>query len=343
MFPTDPPGKTPATMTTHIPPNLNIVNARTTPDLVAYLPCPIKVPFEQAIHEYLFSRGPTQYALQIEGNANKNEDDYEALIGATRADDLPPLLITPGVNQLFGSQFLSQVLDSGQYADAAGYPKDVARAENVLRDPLGYATVLAANVTLMVVDHSKLESRPVPQCWEDLLAPDFAGAVLMRGNGKTYCETSLLAWYQLFGKVGLADIGRSVREGYHPAQMAKIAGTGHPSGAAVSVMPYFFARNIRHQDEVSLVWPNEGVIASPVTLLAKRAIAPGLRQFAEWLAGPTMARLFSRAGLPTPHPEVDSGLPVGTPYLWSGWERARSTDLSAALSEAEAAFASGHR
>ena len=218
MFPNDPPGKTPATIPTQFPPN-------------AYLPCPIKVPFEQAIHEYLFSQGSPRYALQIEGNANKNEADYETLIGA-RGRRSAPLLITPGVNQLFGSQFLSQVLDSGQYADAAGYPKDVARPENVLRDPLGYATVLAANVTLMVVDHSQLESRPVPQRWEDLLAPDFAGAVLMSGNGKR---------------------------------------------------------------------------------------------------------------LPTPHPEVDSGLPVSTRYLWSGWERARSTDLSSELSEAEAAFASGYR
>jgi len=343
MFPKDPPRKTPATMTTHISPNLNTVNAQTPPDLVAYLPCPIKVPFEQAVHEYLFSRGPNQYALQIEGNANKNEADYDTLIGAKRADELPPLLITPGVNQLFGSQFLSQVLDSGQYADAATYPKDITRPENVLRDPLGYATVLAANVTLMVVDHTKLESRPVPRRWEDLLTPAFAGAVLMRGNGKTYCETTLLAWYQLLGHAGLAKMGRSVREGCHPAQMAKVAGTGQASGAAVYVMPYFFARNIRHQGKVSLVWPDEGVIASPVTLLAKRAIAPGLRQFAEWLAGPIMARLFSRAGLPSPHPEVDSGLPESTRYLWPGWERARSTDLTSELTEAEAAFASGHR
>ncbi len=228
------------------------MNARTSPDLVAYLPCPIKVPFEQAIHEQ-FSQGSPQYALQIEGNANKNEADYETLSGAKRADELPPPLITPGVNQLFGSQFLSQVLDSGQYADAAGYPKDVARPENVLRDPLGYATVLAANVTLMVVDHSQLGSRTVPQRWEDLLAPDFAEAMLMRGNGKTYCETTLLAWHQFFGQAGLAEMGRSVREGCHPAQMAKVAGMGHASGAAVYVMPYFFARNIRHQDKVSLV------------------------------------------------------------------------------------------
>ena len=149
-------------MTTHIPSNLVLVNARTSPDLVAYLPCPIKVPFEQAIHEYLFSQGSPEYSLQIEGNANKNEADYEALIGAKSADELPSLLITPGVNQLFGSQFLTHVLDSGQYADAASYSKDTARPEDALRDPLGYATVLAANVTLMDVEHSQLGPRPKP-------------------------------------------------------------------------------------------------------------------------------------------------------------------------------------
>ena len=73
----------------------------------------------------------------------------------------------------FGSQFLSQVLDSGQYADAASYPKGVARPKNALRDPLGYTTVLAANVTLMVVDHSQLETRPEPNAVERLTSARF--------------------------------------------------------------------------------------------------------------------------------------------------------------------------
>jgi len=313
------------------------------PDLVAYLPCPIKVPFEQAIAEYLAQQGSPPFRLQIEGNANKNEDDYATLVGANCAEDLPSLLITPGVNQLFGRQFVSSVLDCGQFDDVANYPWDPERRETALRDPLGHATVLAANVTVMVVDHMQLGTRAAPRSWKDLLAPEFANSVLMRGNGKTYCETTLLAWQQLFGEEGLRKLGRAVREGWHPAQMAKVAGTGQASGAAVYVMPFFFARNIRHQDAVSLVWPDEGVIASPVTLLVKRGLSPGLRRFAEWLAGPTIARLFARAGLPTPHPEVVSGLPSEATYVWSGWERARSMDLSAELSAAAVAFASGQR
>lgn len=174
------------------------------PDLVAYLPCPVKVPFEQALEEYL------------EGNANKNEADYAALIGAHRAEDLPSLLITPGVNELFGGRFIRQVLDSGHFVDVASYPRDPGFSGSALRDPLGHATVLAANVTLIVVDFGQLGSRPVPHRWADLLMPEFRNSVIMRGNGKRFCETTLLAWHHLFGQNGLECIGRAVREGWHP-------------------------------------------------------------------------------------------------------------------------------
>lgn len=311
------------------------------PDLVAYLPCPIKVPFEQAVNEYWSEHGALAPKMQIEGNANKSEDDYLGWVQAADPSALPPLLITPGVNQLFARSFLRDVLDSGGFEDVAGYAKDDARGDAGLRDPAGHATVLAANVTLMVVDHEKLGHRPLPHAWRDLLASEFERSVILRGNGKSYCETTLLAWQKLFGNDGLQRMGRAVREGWHPAQMAKIAGSRHASGAAVYVMPYFFARTIRHRDAISIIWPEEGVIASPVTLLAKRDLSPQLKQFAQWLAGPTIARLFSLAGMPTPHPGVPSGLPRDPRYVWSGWASARSVDLSEALSLAESAFAAG--
>lgn len=313
------------------------------PDLVAYLPCPVKVPFEQAVEEYLASVDYSDCSLQLEGNANKSQADYEALICSHNVDELPALLITPGVNQLFSRRFITNVLDSGHYADTASYPLDAQRAESTLRDPKGHATVLAANVTVIVVDHTQLGARPVPRSWSELRSAEFAKSVIMRGSGSTFCETTLLAWQQLFGRDGLREMGRSVREGWHPAQMAKIAGTGKPDGAAAYVMPFFFARNIRSDREVSVIWPADGVIASPVTLFAKRSLPPKLQKLGEWLAGPTIARLFSRAGLPTPHPDVGSGLPVQPHYIWPGWDRARSEDLSSELSFAESAFASGHR
>ncbi|HEY5956924.1 MAG TPA: ABC transporter substrate-binding protein [Polyangiaceae bacterium] len=313
------------------------------PDLVAYLPCPIKVPFEQAVSEYLVAHGGDTLQLQVEGNANKSEDDYSAFVNAKCVDELPALLMTPGVTKLYAKGFLDAVLDAGHYEDVAAYPRDELRRETGLRDPKGHATVLAANVTLMVVDHTQLGERDVPRAWKDLLAPQFQHSVIMRGNGRTFCETTLLAWQLLFGNAGLTSLGSAVRDGRHPAQMAKVAGTGSSDGAAVYVMPYFFARNIRHREQVSLIWPEEGVIASPVTLLAKRNLPPHLRAFAAWLAGPTVARLFTLAGLPTPHPEVPSGLPSSIRYVWSGWGSARSIDLSTELASAEAAFALGHR
>jgi hypothetical protein len=313
------------------------------PNFIAYLPCPIKVPFEQALTEYLAKENHSSITVQIEGNANKNEADYAALVGANRAEELPLLMITPGVNRLFYREFLEKVLDRGYYEDVAEYRFDPERRETILRDPLGHATVLAANVTVMVVDHTHLGSRPPPKGWKDLLDPAFTNSVLMRGNGTTYCETTLLAWQQLYGDDGLKQLGRSVREGYHPAQMAKVAGTGQKTGAAVYVMPYFFARNIRHQGAVSIIWPDDGVIASPMTLYAKRGLSSEFAALAKWLAGPVVARLFTVAGLPTPHPDVPSGLPSDIHYVWTGWERARSSDLSVALSTAESAFASGQR
>jgi ABC-type Fe3+ transport system substrate-binding protein len=313
------------------------------PDLIAYLPCPIKVPFEEAVGQFLHEQGISSLELEIEGNANKDTADYTALVHATTPAELPSLLITPGVNELFGGAFVSRVLDSGTYADAAPYPRNSHAANASLRDPLGNATVLAANITVLVIDDTHIGTRSRPGSWRDLIQDSFARSVIMRGNGRTFCETTLLAWQLLFGAEGLVSMGRSVKVGLHPAQMVKLAGTGSVEGAAVYVMPYFFARNIQRREQVEIVWPREGAIASPVTLLAKRELSPELRKLAEWLAGPIVAKLFARAGFATPHPQVESGLPAPGNYLWTGWERARSSDVAAELAAAEAAFASGHR
>jgi hypothetical protein len=160
-----------------------LVSEARAPDVLAHLPCPVKVPLEQAIQEWREERVgsmPSDAALDlcIEGNANKSREDYAALVSHETPATFPSLVLTSGVNQLFGRRFLMQVLDTGAFEDAADYPSG-ERAESAFRDPLGHATVLAVNATVMVVDKRELGHLPVPRSWAELARPVYARSVVM--------------------------------------------------------------------------------------------------------------------------------------------------------------------
>ncbi|MEZ4485408.1 MAG: ABC transporter substrate-binding protein [Syntrophotaleaceae bacterium] len=94
----------------------------------------------------------------------------------------------------------------------------------------------------------------------------------LRGNKDFFCHAVLLPLYREHGAEGLLKLARNVREGLHPAQMVKNIDSGQ--GGALYVMPEFFAHRVKHQERIRIVWPEDGALASPVTLMVKKSGFP---------------------------------------------------------------------
>lgn len=315
------------------------------PMLLAMLPCPLKVPVE----EDFWSRaeagewGQTERDLYLfEGNANQT-DFYKRVGAFQREEELPDLIISPGISSFFHREFRSRFIDENVFTDVTKGQTHSRFEEMGLADPTGRYTMLCVNPLVMVVDHTRLGDLPVPRSWAELLKPEYRRKVSVRGQKDTFCETSLLTLRHIYGMEAVEAFGEAAEQGQHPAQMAKMAGTGNPAASAILVMPYFYAQNIVKKDKVEIVWPEEGAIASPVFLLAKASKAKELAPLIDYLSGEHTANMYEKASFPALHPAVESKLPEGAGLLWMGWDMIWNEDIEQVTQSVHNRFLKGYR
>ena len=311
-------------------------------NLFALLPCPLKVPLEEAFNGFLATLTPEQRAgltFCIEGNANSQIDYADYADHFETLAEMPDIIITPGFNSFFHPHFVERFIKTGRFVSVNSFAGDRHLAAMGITDPDGHYTMLAMNLLVLVVDHTRLGSRPVPQNWADLLKPEYAKSIAIRGNRDgTFCETLLLSLYKDFGADGLSRLGRNVAWGWHPSQMVKSAGSGREDTPAISAMPLFFANNIKNREKVSIIWPADGALVSPVTMLVKADKREELRYLIDFLAGPEVARICAGAAFPAVHPEVNNRLPDNATFKWIGWDYVKNHDLKALIADTNAAF-----
>ena len=311
-------------------------------NLFALLPCPLKIPLEGEFTTFLENLAPDQrdgLSWIIEGNANNQIDYADYADHFQSLDEMPDIIITPGFNSFHHPRFVKRFIDTGCFASADRDGGDARLTSLGVRDPDGHYTMLAMNLLLPVVDHARLGDRPLPRRWADLLNPVYEKSIAIRGNRVgTFCETLLLSLYKDFGDEGLHQLGRNVAWGWHPSQMVKAAGSGRDDTPAISVMPLFFANTIKNRDQISIIWPEDGVLVSPVTMLVKKERRQALAPLLDFLSGPRVAGICAGACFPTLHPEVDNGLPERTAFKWIGWDYIKSNDIKALLAHTNETF-----
>ena len=311
-------------------------------NLFALLPCPLKVPLEEAFNGFLATLSPAKRATLtycIEGNANTQIDYADYADHFESVAEMPDIIITPGFNSFFHPHFVERFIKSGTFATVTPFAGHRQLAAMGITDPDGHYSMLAMNLLVLVVDHCRLGERPVPRSWGDLLKPEYEKSIAIRGNRDgTFCETLLLALFKEFGADGLASLGRNVAWGWHPSQMVKAVGSGREESPAICVMPLFFANTIHRREQVSVLWPEDGALVSPVTMLVKAEKHGELRELIAFLSGPEVAGICSGASFPALHPDVDNRFPDDATFNWIGWEYVKNHDLKALIAATNAAF-----
>ena len=313
--------------------------------LLALLPCPVKVPLEQAFEDFLASLAPQRAAglrCCLEGNANIEAEYYDTLEAIDALDELPDIVISPGFNSFFEPAFVSRFIRTGLFTSVNDYAGDLHLSRLGVRDPNGHYTMLAMNLLVPVVDLKRLGARRVPRCWADLLAAEYVDSLAIRGHKDgTFCETLLMTLFKEAGTEGLRALGRNVRYGWHPSQMVKAALGSDPAAPAISVMPLFFAQRLQDRADIRVVWPEDGALVSPVTMLVKTQKRGELHDLIGFLTGRQVSAIFADAFFPAVHPEVDNRLPDGAVFKWIGWDYVTGHDIKELVALSNAAFRSG--
>jgi ABC-type Fe3+ transport system substrate-binding protein len=312
-------------------PGLHEVEMAGRLSLLGLLPCGLKVPFGKAVTTFFRNYRTTDYppvTYAVEGNVNQELSYYKFVDGIQSLEELPDIIVSSDFNAFFYRRFRERFIDQGYFVDVLPSRLNSAFDDTDILDPLGQFTMLTVNPLIIVADLERVGNRPLPRSWADLLDPVWERSITLRGDRHFFCHAVLLPYYKDYGATAIAALARNVLRGQHPAQMVKEAGVERSDGAALYVMPDFFAHKISRPDKIQIIWPEEGGLISPVTMLVKKERAAQLKAVTDFLTGVELAKVFAGAWFPTPHADVANNLPPGARLKWLGWDYLRENDLA---------------
>ncbi len=309
--------------------------------LLALMPCGLKMGFGRALTGFLEGLKRDQgmaVSYAVEGNVNQELSYYSFVNTINDVSELPDIIVSADFNSFFGNRFYRRFVETGLFT---GYgtvePSEPFEKAGII-DPLGHYRIMGVNPLVMVANLDQAGDRNLPRTWQDLLDPQWKRSVTLRGGNGFFCHAVLLPTYQRHGDEGLRALSGNVFQGLHPSQMVKQIDSNAPG--ALYVMPEFFAHRIKHQERIRIIWPEDGALASPVTLQTKADRVEALRPVLEYLTGPELAQSLVGARFPVPHKSVQAEVQE-KPLYWLGWDYLREHDLLALNEEIDRIFMPG--
>ncbi len=306
--------------------------------LLALMPCGIKVPFGRAITSFLEKLKEEQnlhITYAVEGNVNQELSYYSYVKTVEKAEELPDIIISADFNSFYGHSFYNKFVADGSLCGYGSPEAGSAFTKAGILDPKNEYSVLGINPLVMVANLDEVGDRPLPTSWQDLLEPMWQSSVTLRGSDQFFCHAVLLPVYQDHGEEGLKKLAGNVLRGLHPAQMVKQIDSGAPG--AIYVMPEFFAHRVKKQERIQIIWPDDGALASPVTLQVKSSRIDELKPILDYVSGPQLAEALIGARFPVPHASVQ-GEVQDKPLRWLGWDFLRQQDLMSVNADIDEVF-----
>lgn len=304
---------------------------------LAMLPCPVKVPLDEQFSIFMKTfkeNNKDSLTHCIVSNANNHLSFFDYVRCYEHIDELPDVVVSAGINGFYSKKFMQEFKYKGLFANTDNYSEKADANRFGLQDPDNQYKIIAFNPAVMVVDLELLGDTKTPQRWEDILEPDFSDSVAVSGNDTTYyCEGMLLKFYESCGIEGVRKLGRSIKAAMHPAEMVKLMGSKKANAPAVSIMPYFFAKMIKKKDSIVVVWPEDGAIVNPITMLVKKRKTNEVNPVASFMSSEVVGKIFAGAYLPSTHPSVENKTPSGAKFNWLGWDFIRENDLEVLVEE----------
>lgn len=302
------------------------------PRVFLSLPCPLKVPVMAELERLHAAHARTGFRVYLDSCGRHTLNDLADQL--RDPDEVPDVVISAGLNSFLSLPFQDRFTRTGLMASIAP-PLDGSLAQ--FREPTGAYAVYAVNPLVIVAVKSRLKGRPVPRSWERLLDPAYAGDVGLCGEAESAGDsTALLHYHGRFGPEGVRRFARTVACNTHPSQILRpMPGAKAP---ALGVMPLFFARSAPRQDDVEIVWPEEGGLVSPLFVLAKAERLEETRPLLDFFLGEPMARVASGAHMPALFPGLPGTLPPEARLSWIGWDVVASRDVGALCREAGRVF-----
>lgn len=300
--------------------------------MAGLLPCPVKIPMADALHEFL-EEYPYPVDLDLRG-ANLGLDFLKTVFEEGDFSDFPDVVTSAGMELFFNHKFQEEYMGEGRYISEISQSGNLKDLGADVADPTGQYGVIAVVPAVFIVYEDSWNG-DYPQTWKELLDPSLQGKVGLPHMDLDLMNAMYITLYSQYGIDGIKRLHDNQKASLHPAEMTGRRNMRKP--APVSIAPYFFARMASRGKGLRMVWPKDGAIVSPIFSFHKDN--PELKPLSEFLHGETVGKILSENGnFPSSNPKVETGLTPDQTLWWVGWDFLHSEDIEGILRRCDEIF-----
>ncbi|MDR3440525.1 ABC transporter substrate-binding protein [Telmatospirillum sp.] len=241
-------------------------------NVYAFLPCPLKVRFKQALESYMAGYNPTAHwplycPSILDGGHHSLDIEIES---ASSEADLPEVIVAVSPSILLSYPFKNRFLSLYQGVSAPSYLaampafyRQVAEKNN-----LGF---LGFGKWSVIRDFSVAPDLANPTCWADLLKDDYRGLLAIHGcDGKVGAQNLMMALEDRGGREAVTALARNVAVVAHFSQIIKGIGSQSASRMPFSILPNAAAVQIPSSKNAAILEFSDGPLSMPLLILVKK-------------------------------------------------------------------------
>lgn len=302
------------------------------------LPCPVRIQMLEKVEEFKQKNDCDDFSIELQAASMGLTWLKDSVKNANSSDDIADLYLSAGFELFFDKDLIGKFRDENifeNYSGIAKYNSDFENDTISLRDPKGLYSVLAVVPAVFLVNENELGGRPIPTSWEEILSEEWENSVSISVGDFDMFNALLLNMYKLYGFDGIKKLARSFHKSMHPSEM--VTSNRKNDKPAVSIMPFFFSKMAKKP--MTIVWPKEGAVLSPIFMLSKKDKKKELKPVVDFFSGKEIGEILSHQGrFPSVHPEVDNMLSSDYRFVWVGWDMIHNEDISALIQSCKEIF-----
>ncbi len=298
------------------------------------LPCPIRIPLLDKINNYIATQD-----VNVDYTLPAASTGLDWLIKETaEKQNLADVYLSAGFGLFFDRDKIGKFVKEGMFAEIEHtYNKDFINESVNFKDDNNIYTILGVVPAVFIVNKKLLGDRKIQRTWQDLFDKSYVGEVAVPMQDLDIFNAVLLNIYYKYGAEGVRKLGKATSKNMHPAQMVK--NSVQNQTPLVSIAPYFFASMLKENDDMVAIWPEDGAVASPIFLIAKKDNIEKSRQIIDFLASKEIGSVLSANGkFPSSVMGVENNLSADKKFMFCGFDFLMKNNIGELIANLENLF-----
>lgn len=267
------------------------------------------------------------------GSLSRHDPNYADISFIENPSKLPDVIGGMGFGEFLSTDFRRRFVDAGTFEDFPypSAPSPLFDGVDMV-DASGSYHIYGGSCFGFLVDTRKLEGKPVPHTWEDVLDPMYRDMVVCGFNIDDINDIVLLNIFRFFGKPGLEAFARNLAAPIDTLDMMRTSLRAR-NRHAIFILPYFFGEAAPHEDWLIHIWPDDGAFLAPYYLLARNTGEPKVQAILDFFFGSELKSALSGKKMLHVNGRADDPAPEGRRLRWVGWDWLLARDVIATMRE----------